>query len=185
MEDPEKFGARLRPLAQQVPSAAAADLAVYTDFYRSFTPTLVAFLIYHGAHVADAAEIVQDTMMKAWQSWPTIEHPAAWARRVASRALIRRIASIEDEETVAEMPERSALLTTHVDVAAWECHHDILRVLLQLPPRQRQIMAWTLDGYTPSEISAELRLSPALVRSNLRKARRNIAILLDSQSEEP
>ncbi|WP_411156985.1 sigma factor-like helix-turn-helix DNA-binding protein [Nocardia cyriacigeorgica] len=57
--------------------------------------------------------------------------------------------------------------------------------LQTLPSRQRQVMAWTLAEYKPAEIAEILRITPEAVRSNLRKARRGIAINLNSsQSEE-
>jgi RNA polymerase sigma-70 factor (ECF subfamily) len=41
----------------------------------------------------------------------------------------------------------------------------------QLPPRQRQVLAWTYDGATPTEIAEALQISPDAVRANLHKAR--------------
>jgi RNA polymerase sigma-70 factor (ECF subfamily) len=173
----------LRSFRAEASPSAGADLAAYSEFYRNFAPRLFAFLIYQGAQRVDAAEIVQDTMTKAWQSWSTIQHPMAWTRRVASRALARRIGSVE-EQPVATVPEQSALLRARSDMDAWEQKHDLLRVLALLPPRQRQIMAWTLDGYAPAEISAELGLPGEVVRANLKKARRSMARLLRSMNEE-
>lgn len=181
MVEPENSKAGLRPFRVQS-SPSGPDLIAYSDFYRGFSPRLLAFLIYQGAQAADAAEIVQDTMTKAWQSWSTIQHPEAWTRRVASRALVRRIASVE-EDSVATVPEQSALLVSRADMDAWEQKHDLLRVLALLPPRQRQIMAWTLEGYTPAEIGRELQLTAEVVRSNLKKARRSMARHLDSMNE--
>ncbi|MEV6562301.1 sigma-70 family RNA polymerase sigma factor [Nocardia sp. NPDC051756] len=182
MVEPENTEAELRPFRAPMSLIDGVDLAAFSDFYRSFSPRLFAFLIYQGARSADAAEIVQDTMTKAWQSWSTIRYVEAWTRRVASRALVRRIASLE-EDSVAAVPEQSALLATHAEMDAWEQKHDLLRVLALLPPRQRQIMAWTLEGFTPGEISAELLLSADAVRSNLKKARRSIARHLGSMNE--
>ena len=147
--------------------------ASFNAFYRSFTPTLVAFLVWQGASLADAADVAQEAMIQAYQRWPTIRHPQAWTRRVASRAYTRRVASIED--LVPSLASITPLLPVETDVAAWEQRHDVLRLLAVLPPRQRQVMAWTLDGYTPSEIAKELIMTPESVRTNLVKARRSLA----------
>jgi len=112
-------------------------------------------------------------MIQAYQHWPTIRHPRAWTRRVASRAYTRRLASIED--LVPSVASNAPLLAVETDVAAWEQRHDVLRILAFLPPRQRQVMAWTLDGYTPSEIAKELIMTPEAVRTNLVKANRSLA----------
>ncbi|TDD11170.1 hypothetical protein E1294_45525 [Nonomuraea diastatica] len=47
-----------------------------------------------------------------------------------------------------------------------------------LPPVQREIMAWTIDGYTPAEIAELLDKSPPAVRVNLFKARATLRIAL-------
>ncbi|WP_280273557.1 RNA polymerase sigma factor [Nocardia wallacei] len=161
--------------AQSASAISPIDVAAFKMFYESFVEDLALFLVWQGARVADAAEIAQETMIQAWQSWSGIQHPRAWARKVAGRALARRIGSVR-EDPVLELPEQSALLREHPDFDAWEQRHDILRALAKLPPRQRQVMAWTLEEYTPSEIAEILRIEPDAVRANLRKARRALAI---------
>ncbi len=147
--------------------------ASFNAFYRSFTPTLVAFLVWQGASLADAADVAQEAMIQAYQHWPSICHPQAWTRRVASRAYTRRLASIED--LVPSVAICSPLLPAETDVAAWDQRHDVLGMLASLPSRQRQVMAWTLDGYAPTEIAKELIMTPEAVRTNLMKARRSLA----------
>jgi RNA polymerase sigma factor (sigma-70 family) len=167
-----------------VPSAAQPDAgAAFGAFYRRFVPTLVAFLVWQGARLPDAADIAQDTMIKAYQRWSEIDHPESWARRVASRALVRHIASIV-EDSVNDLPEHSSLLPTLTSVEAWEQRHEVLRLLDRLPPRQRQVLAWALDGYTPAEIADELEIAPDAARANLMKARRALAEYLSTTGDE-
>lgn len=156
--------------------------AAFSAFYREFVPTLVAFLVWQGARLPDAADITQDTMMKVYKDWSTIRHPEAWARTVASRELVRRIARIPED--LCPDPPECPLLPTLTNVEAWEQRHEILRLLDQLPPRQRQVLAWTMDGYTPTEIAEELEIAPEAVRSSLRKARRTLARLLGMTGDE-
>ncbi|MGQ4389071.1 sigma factor-like helix-turn-helix DNA-binding protein [Streptomyces sp. SAS_270] len=47
----------------------------------------------------------------------------------------------------------------------------VLQLLLGLPQRQREVMAWHLDDYRPEEIAEILGLKRATVDSNLRHAR--------------
>jgi RNA polymerase sigma factor (sigma-70 family) len=89
--------------------------------------------------------------------------------------LVRLIACVEKQDLVGEAPERSALLAPLTNVEAWEQRHDVLRVLDYLPPRQRQVMAWALDGYTSLEIADELKITAEAVRASLKKARRTLA----------
>lgn len=155
--------------------------ADFSGFYRSFVPTLVAFLIWQGARLSDAADIAQDTMMKAYERWPTLQHPKAWARTVSARALARRIASIE-EVPRDDLAEHIVLLPSSVTIETWEQRHEVLRMLELLSPRQRQVMAWTLDGYTPTEIATELQITADAVRANLLKARRALATYLNHEA---
>jgi RNA polymerase sigma factor (sigma-70 family) len=158
------------------PGRSVADTE-FAAFYRSFMPGLVAFLRYQGVPLKDAADLAQETMIKAYARWSTIDTPRAWTKRVASRAWARRLAGV-DEALVADVPEPLLAVS---DVAIWEQQHDILRVLDRLPPRQRQVLAWTLDGHTPAEIAEELRLPSETVRANLYKARRAVAKHLEEE----
>jgi RNA polymerase sigma factor (sigma-70 family) len=169
MDDREAFPRPSPP--SQVP-----EVDGYSEFYRQVVPSLVAFLIWQGARLPEAADVAQETMIQAYRYWSTIEHPQAWVRRVASRILARRIATVE--EPVERIGEWTALLPAPTNITAWEQRHEVLRALRHLPPRQRQVMAWTLDGYKPSEIAQELRITPETVRSNLKKARRALAAYL-------
>ncbi|MGH3940626.1 MAG: RNA polymerase sigma factor [Pseudonocardiaceae bacterium] len=135
------------PDATQRPTQRADDNA-FGAFYREFTTTLVAWLIWQGAELPVAADIAQNTMIEAYRNWSTINQPAAWARRVASRALARHIARTA-EDPADDVGEYGPLLPELTNVAAWEQRHEVLRVLERFPLRQRQVMAWTLDGGTP------------------------------------
>lgn len=155
----------------------------FAAFYRANTRGLVAFLVTQGVSVPVAADIVQDTMLKAYQRWNDLRDPRAWARTVASRELVRRIASVE-EKLVEQVPEPSSLLSDPDAIAEWEHCYDLLPLLRSLPPRQRQVLAWTLDGFTPDDIAQQLRITSEAVRSNLWKARRAAAAYLKAREEE-
>jgi RNA polymerase sigma-70 factor (ECF subfamily) len=157
-----------------VEALLAAQDAVFSEFYRNFVPTLVGFLLWQGVPLREAADIAQETMILAYRRWNTIHTPQAWARRVASQMWARRIASTV-EDLFPDVPEQRSPLLAIGDAEAWEQRHDILRLLSQLPPRQRQVLAWSMDGYTPAEIAEELKMTPEAVRSSLFKARRTLA----------
>ncbi|WP_079185816.1 sigma-70 family RNA polymerase sigma factor [Streptomyces sp. NBRC 110465] len=155
----------------------------FSSFYRQHVKALVAFLINQGASVSDASDIAQMTMEKLYQRWADIEYHKAWAYKVASRELIRKFADVR-ESPVEEVPEPSSLLPDPASMSEWESRHYALRVLQVLPPRQRQIMAWTLSDFTPGEIAEQLSLSPEAVRASLKKARRTATALVRGWEEE-
>jgi RNA polymerase sigma factor (sigma-70 family) len=140
-------------------------------FYRDTIKHLVGFLILQGAGPAEAADIAQDTMCAAYQRWFDLEKPRAWAFRVASRALGHRIYRVE--APVASPPERSPLWGgDEADLTALRT--DILDAMASLPPRQRQVLAWSFYEYQPAEIADELGIDVDAVRASLYKARRAI-----------
>jgi len=159
----------------------AATVAEFTVFYRTQTSTLVRFLVWLGARLPDAADLAQDTMIEAFNSWQTIKHQRAWIRRVASRKYGRHLAGTEEP---ADHMDGRPLLPARCDLTEWEQHDEIRRLLALLPPRQRQVMAWTYDGYQPHEIATELGITAEAVRSNLRLARRKLAQQLPVEDDQ-
>jgi RNA polymerase sigma factor (sigma-70 family) len=60
----------------------------------------------------------------------------------------------------------------------------VLEALQTLAPNQRAVMAWTYDGFTPTEIAEHLECEPAAVRKNLQRARENLKRTLRMRREE-
>ncbi len=151
--------------------AEEARVVAFSEFYRAFVPRLVAFLLCQGAQLAEATDVAQDAMIQAYRHWDSIEVPAAWTRKVASRLLVRRVASVE------ETPRDGTVnpLVGSNNIADWLDNDEFLEALRELPPRQRQVLAWSFDGYSHSEIATELNISLEAVASNLFKARRALA----------
>lgn len=143
----------------------------FSTFYRAMMSALVGFLVNQGASPPLATDIAQDTMMAAYRNWAEIRLPKPWVHTVASRALLRRITDTR-EAPFAEIPEATSLLPEPDRFAEWELRHDLQGLLMKLPPRQRQVLAWTFNGFTPSEIALQLGMTNDAVRASLRKARR-------------
>ncbi|MFF7647119.1 sigma factor-like helix-turn-helix DNA-binding protein [Streptomyces canus] len=154
----------------------------FSAFYRDTIRLLTGFLIHQGASGHVAADIAQQTMEDSWRCWSGIKHPKAWVYKAASRALVRKVASLE--ELVEEVPEPTALLPRPDAFAEWEAQHDMLPLLRTLPPRQRQVLAWALSGFTPADIADQLGLPAETIRASLRKARRAAAAYLAAREEE-
>jgi RNA polymerase sigma factor (sigma-70 family) len=177
LEPPDEPGRSLPTAAPGVPArhrpdTPPADVAAFSAFYRAEVKALVNFLLWMGAGLADATDIAQETMIEAYRTWPSIQQPRAWTRCVASRQYGRRRYG---QEIATEPEDLGPLLRAPADIAAWEQRHEVLRFLAALPWRQRQVMAWTFDGYRPQEIADELDITPEAVRASLKLARRALA----------
>ncbi|MEW1551960.1 RNA polymerase sigma factor [Streptomyces tsukubensis] len=156
--------------------------AQFSAFYRQHIRPLTGFLINHGECFQVAADMAQEVMTDAYRNWERITHPKAWVYKAASRALVRRIASVE--EPVDTIPEPGDLLLRPDAIAEWEARHDALPLLRSLPIKQRQALAWTLAGFTPTDIAEQLGERTDNVRANLRLARRAAAAYLTAREEE-
>lgn len=164
----------------KAPVVDPSEVAAYSAFYRESVPRLVAFLRWQDAPLADAADCVQETMMLALPpKWATLENPHAWCRTTASRIYARRVANCREIPVANVESLRCPLIAENTDIDAFEQRHRVLPQLTRLPPRQRQVMAWTLDGATPTEIAHELHMDPQTVRSTLRDARKALRRLMD------
>ena len=172
-----------RPAAPAAPETRLS----FRDFYQQHTPRLVAFLMRLGARAEDAADIAQETMTRAYKGWEGIEHPRAWTRTVGSREYLRRLLADRDEP-VAEIPGQllgSSMAGAGEAAMLGPEQARVLELLRLLPPRQRQVMAWVYDEYTPVEIAAILNLDPGTVRVSLHKARETLKRHLAGKGASP
>ncbi|MCX5122020.1 sigma-70 family RNA polymerase sigma factor [Micromonospora sp. NBC_00362] len=172
------------PLSDLVPCERDRTRDEFSDFYREFFTHLTSWLILHGwMSAADAYDVAQDTMRLAYERWPTIEHPKAWARRTASRLCVERLARGE-MLPVEDIEDRIPRKGDTCAIAMSDTLQDFLAALQQLPPRQRQLLLWAYEEYEPTEIAAELKMTPEAVRSSLWKARRNLAKIMHGQDSD-
>lgn len=164
----------VRPEADQATKDRLA-----TDFsacYARELPGVVWFMISLGADAHRAADLAQSAFAEAFVVWDRIEHPAAWLRRVAGRLFYRDLTI--RETPVASIPDVSSPLSAASEAELHDEARAVLTALADLPPKQRQVMAWSIDGFSPAEIARELDVDPATVRQNLAKARKNLKDLL-------
>jgi RNA polymerase sigma factor (sigma-70 family) len=162
------------------PYLSSPEEAAFSQFYMGEMPRLVAFTMSLGADLSEACDIAQQAFVNAYYRWPTIQNPAAYLRTSASRALIRRSSEVRRERPVAELPD--SIAGPDPMVAKVEFHDQEVRLLEainSLPYRQRQVIAWTLDGFTPTEIAEILGISPGAARGSLLKARQGLKVRLN------
>jgi RNA polymerase sigma-70 factor (ECF subfamily) len=174
-----KASASIDPVSDQV----ARDLE-FELFYLAEMPKVVAFLMVQGAQAATAADIAQEAMLEAYRQWNAIDIPRAWVRTVAARTWWRTHKAEQAERPSDQLPEPDRLLSEDA-ASEIEARHIFLALMRRLPPAQREAMAWTYDGYRPTEIAAVLGKPPGTVRSVLRQAREALKTQRPAIEETP
>jgi RNA polymerase sigma-70 factor (ECF subfamily) len=145
----------------------------FSEFYSREIGLLVAFVRRAGYGWHQASDAAQEAMVRALVAWSELQQPRAWLRTVAPRIAANEAA--RNGEGIQRAVAGGWLDSTHTDpetaILGYE-HEQLLADLAALPERQRLVMAWALDGFDHNEISEQLEMSRATVRSNLRHARK-------------
>lgn len=157
---------RQRPFPQDSTARAA-----FADYYRQDFLSLTRFVMRLGATAYEAADAAQSAFVLAYEQWESLRNPRAWLRTVAKRRLHVLRSGTAREQPADQLPD---LPGGRCPVAAVELGEEEARVyeaLSWLPPRQREVMAWTLDGYRPQEIAQIMGIAPEAARKNLERGR--------------
>jgi RNA polymerase sigma-70 factor (sigma-E family) len=149
-------------------SASRADVSTptYEDYVSGRWTSLyrTAYLLT-GNH-ADAEDLVQTALVKAYVSWAKVvaaASPDAYLRRILTNAFLsgRRPLRITRERLVDEVPEVSLPASDAHD------HLSLWPHVASLPPRQRAVIVLRYyEDLSELEIADALGCSPGTVKSN-------------------
>jgi RNA polymerase sigma-70 factor (ECF subfamily) len=180
----------------EIRSTSVADVAAQTDGRQQFEEVCTPFradvfryLCWLCRDRALAEDVMQETLLRAWRSFDSLENRAAarsWLLTIARRELARGF-------------ERKRLETVDIDaltdadqgaLAVRDSHevHEMRRAILQLEPAYCEpLMLQVLFGYSTEEIAAHMELSVAAVLTRLFRARRLLRqrMLGEADDEEP
>lgn len=174
--------------AASLPDAPGAGwVTSLMDLYREERRALVRLVVILGHDTATAEDVVQTSFLKLMSARPALHTPGAelwYVRRAVvntarsearERDPVLYLAALEPrvnadvpsaESRVVEDSERDALM-------------DAVR---QLPRRQRDTLALSLEGYQPAEIASALGIEPNTARVNLHHARVKLAAILRTRA---
>ena len=111
---------------------------------------------------------------KALPKWPTLRNPRAWLHRVAQHEALARCEAVRREVPVDVVPDRPDQLSAALAAELRAEQREVMAHLRGLPPKQRQVMTWTLAGFGDAEIADALGLSTDAVKQSRYYARRNL-----------
>ena len=133
---------------------------------------------------AEAQDVVQDTMMRAWErraEWPSIQNMQAWLIQICKNLLldrkkrqrfeVRNFYDSADGESAPPTSQASTSPNTDV-VEARDSLSLLQRLISQLPsPMGDLIFLRDIEGQSYREIAAQLSLTEDQVRVYLHRAR--------------
>jgi RNA polymerase sigma-70 factor (sigma-E family) len=168
--------------SSSLPEAATATYEEYvaarwTALYRT------AYLLT-GGH-ADAEDLAQTTLVKAYLAWSKVAaaaSPDAYVRRIMANAFLssRRPLRVARERLVEETPEVEAPAPTSEDRLVLWPH------VKALPPRQRAVIVLRYyEDLSEQQIADALGCSPGTVKSNASDALRALRSRVGSTEGDP
>ena len=158
-----------RPRGTTVTSAFARVL-------ETLRPDLVRFAFWLARDRAVAEDVVQETLIRAWNSRDELKDSAAarpWlltiVRREHARLYERKRLPTVDVEQVEALGDPA--LASDGDAGL----EDLRRAIMQLPDEYREpLVMQVLGGLTTTEIAAELKLTQPAVLTRLFRARNRL-----------
>lgn len=144
----------------------------FDEFFRGEFSSLVAFLRRLGYESSASEDAAAEAMSCAFRSWGRLEAPRAWVRVAAQRIALRELRRqrrLGERAALTELTAQSFALDPSDMIAG---RFRVIALLAILPPQQREVMTWRLDGFQTCEIAASLGISEATVRSTVRHARK-------------
>jgi len=195
-------------------AARAGDDAAFRGLVEPYRRELLAHMYRMTGSLHDAEDLLQDSLLKAWNGLDRFEGRSSlrtWLHRIATRTCLdaldqapRRTLplwrdSLSDpaepfpppvNEPVWLEPFPDALLSEETPEARATAREGIalafLVMLQELPPRQRAaFLCCEVVGMKASDVAELLELSPAAVNSALQRAREKLASLRESAGPSP
>lgn len=139
----------------------------FDEFVRSRGPALTRYGYVLSGNPHDAADLVQDALVKLRGAWPRVrrrDDPEGYVRTTMARLHVSAWRRRRRERLVADVPDAG-----YVDAAIGAADGDagLWRALATLPHRQRVVLVLRhYEGLPDEEIAARLGISRATVRSH-------------------
>lgn len=145
------------------------------DVFERYGNMVYRLAFAYARSKADADDIFQEVFLRYYRRAPAFqseEHRKAWLLRVTINRAKSCLSKMPHE------PQETADAAPFSAPASMELHE----ALSKLAPKYRTVIhLFYYEGYTAEEIGALLRQKPATVRTQLTRARRRLASLLQDE----
>jgi RNA polymerase sigma-70 factor, ECF subfamily len=157
----------------------------FGELFRRHRGRLWAVAVRTLGDPEDAAEAVQDAMIKAYQGAGTFRGGSAvttWLHRIVVNACLDRIRASGRRPTVPLADDDALALPTldsATDPSQAAMRLSVHRALAELPFDQRAVLVYVdMLGYPVEEVAAILKVRPGTVKSRASRARKRLAARL-------
>ncbi|RYY56064.1 MAG: sigma-70 family RNA polymerase sigma factor [Chitinophagaceae bacterium] len=150
----------------------------FKDLYAYYILPVMRLCRYITHDGEQAKEACMDTFMVLWHrrfEVAGMESPAAWLFQTArntSHNAVRKVAKLKNVgnpgSDITELP--SGLPDAHDRMELIECNHQLQLIIQALPPRQREIIGYKLQGFDRARIAAICGISKDTVKAHLTTA---------------
>lgn len=144
----------------------------FTEFYREYYPWLLGMLRAAGYSRQEAEDAAAEVMLDAFRRWRAVTtNRRAWVRTAVKRTARRHADQLRNlSQRVRESAIDLAAKTGTEPYSEIDGNDVVVRLLAQLPQRQRLVLTLHLAGYEDHEISQHLSMTRETVRSTRRHA---------------
>lgn len=179
-----------RAIAQQVQAAERGDERAFEALFRAHHGAIYSLILHFAGDPELAADLTQDTFVKAWESLRKLRDPnafAGWLRTMAMNLVRDHFRGVRPTDPLDEAaPIQSSGENPAEGAARREQAEAVRRAVLELPQHQRTVVAMHhLEDRPVDEIAQEMGLPKGTVVSRLargRKAlRRKLARFVEEQ----
>jgi RNA polymerase sigma-70 factor (ECF subfamily) len=167
--------------------ARSGEVEAFEALYRSHQAGIYTFILSQVREPELAADLTQETFVRAWQSLPRLRKAGAfrgWLHRIAAnlvrdevksgRARLEVAASVlaTDGEAPAPEPRADAAEGPEAMLASQERKGAVWAALAELPAQQRAaVVMHHVEGMSMTEIAEATGVRPGTVMSRLARAR--------------
>src|SRR5262245_5412066 len=144
------------------PSDEAAAEAWLRWFQASRYSRCRAYLCAtYGLEPADAEALMNTAALQVVARWATLQTPLAYFWTTLRRSVQQHLSALAREQrrraAYAHQQRFHAILATCTA-------HEVADLLASVPPRQRQLLGWFVQGYDDTQVATQLGTTPQAVR---------------------
>ncbi len=144
--------------------------------YRRYSPRLYAVCLQYSGNREEARDVLQEGFIKIFENLSHFSHEGSfegWMRRIIVNTALERyrnryyLSRVDDIETLPE-PEAEPDADDFAGLGA----HDLLKMVMELPPKYRMVFnLYAIEGYSHKEVAEMLGITEGTSKSNLSRAR--------------